>query len=480
MNRSSFSAKKLSLAKPLSWFQTVIMESESLKIQFVVALACVIGSISIGLGFAKEWNVVGWQFWSWLACVVVLVIALIPPIKIHWNRTWLIYASLFLAALMLRLPALETIPGGLHTDEVGVAQFVIGQIYQQDGTINPFSVAYASQPTLFHYILRLFLDLFGRSIWALRLSSAFVGAIAVVATFAMVDLISGRKIALFCAIMMVSYHFHVHWSRLALNNIWDTLWVPVMVTGFIYGWKKGWEGGAVISGLALGLSQYFYSGAKIGLFLLIFLTFSLWKQNTTLQSKGVYLGKLALTAICAVAPLLLFAVFNWDAFNNRNMVVWGWKPESIQIVTGLPIDLPRYFWHQLTHSFGAYFIYPDIVGFYLPGIPLLIGIAVPLFIAGFVYAIIKRNWLPVLWILLVTILGGFLLVDNPSSNRFVAAIPAICWLVGISLAWIHESKYRNLAIALLVIIVITDLYFYFGVYVPSPPRDLIYPFPTSP
>ncbi len=162
------------------------------------------------------------------------------------------------------------------------------------------------------------------------------------------------------------------------------------------------------------------------------------------------------------------------------MVVWGWKPESIQIVTGLPIDIPAYFWHQLTHSFGAYFIYPDIVGFYLPGIPLLIGIAVPLFISGFFYAAIKRNWLPVLWILLVTLLGGFLLVDNPSSNRYVASIPAICWLVSIPLSWVYESKYRNLAIALLGIIVITDLLFYFGIYVPLPPRDLIYPFPPSP
>ncbi len=186
--------------------------------------------------------------------------------------------------------------------------------FNDNGTINPFSVAYASQPTLFHYILRLTLDLFGRNIWALRFSSAIIGSIAIVVTFAMVDLVSDRKTALFCAIMMTSYHFHVHWSRMGLNNIWDTLWVPLMVTGYIYGWKKGWEGGAVISGLALGFSQYFYSGAKIGFFLLIFLAFSLWNQQTTLKSRVIYLGKLVISAICVVAPLFFFAIFNWQAF----------------------------------------------------------------------------------------------------------------------------------------------------------------------
>ncbi len=257
MHRYSLLLRKLSNNRFLSWFQKEISDFEGLKIQLIVAIACITGSVSIGLGFAKEWNVAGWQFWSWIACVIVLAIALTPTVKIHWNRTCILYAFFFLVALFLRLPFLGTIPGGLHTDEVGVADFAMRHIFNDNGTINPFSVAYASQPTLFHYILRLTLDLFGRNIWALRFSSAIIGSIAIVVTFAMVDLVSDRKTALFCAIMMTSYHFHVHWSRMGLNNIWDTLWVPLMVTGYIYGWKKGWEGGAVISGLALGFSRIF-------------------------------------------------------------------------------------------------------------------------------------------------------------------------------------------------------------------------------
>ncbi len=75
MHRYSLLLRKLSNNRFLSWFQKEISDFEGLKIQLIVAIACITGSVSIGLGFAKEWNVAGWQFWSWIACVIVLAIA---------------------------------------------------------------------------------------------------------------------------------------------------------------------------------------------------------------------------------------------------------------------------------------------------------------------------------------------------------------------------------------------------------------------
>ncbi|MDE3092058.1 MAG: hypothetical protein KGJ80_22010, partial [Chloroflexota bacterium] len=102
-----------------------------------------------------------------------------------------------------------------------------------------------------------------------------------------------------------------------------------------------------------------------------------------------------------------------------------------------------------------------------------------LFIIGFFWAIYKRQFIPVLWILLTTILGGFLSIGAPSSSHYVVAIPAICWLIAIPLSWLMEHGQGRLALAMLFAVVVTDLGFYFGVYVPSHPRDLIGSFPPG-
>ena len=158
---------------------------------------------------------------------------------------------------------------GLHVDELGVADFAMRQVFFSPyETINPFITGPESHPVLFHYIVAGFIKLFGPHIFSLRLQTALVGTLGVLATYLMVRAFSGKQTALFAALLMVTYHYHVHWSRISLNNIWDTLWVPLMLGPFLWGWRKRWSGGAALSGLAVGLSQYFYPGSKIGLVLL--------------------------------------------------------------------------------------------------------------------------------------------------------------------------------------------------------------------
>jgi hypothetical protein len=86
----------------------------------------------------------------------------------------------------------------------------------------------------------------------------------------------------------------------------------------------------------------------------------------------------------------------------------------------------------------------------------------------------------VLWVLLTIFLGGFMLTGAPSSSHYVVSIPAISWLVALPLMWLIETGHWRWAVALLIVIIVTDLGFYFGIYVPGGPRDLIHPFPTWP
>jgi hypothetical protein len=134
----------------------------------------------------------------------------------------------------------------------------------------------------------------------------------------------------------------------------------------------------------------------------------------------------------------------------------------------------------VVYAAGAFTVFPDVTGFYGPGVPLLFGAAAVLFIVGMLWALRLRQFLPLMWIILTVIFGGILLTGNPSSSHYVVSIPAICWLSAMPLGWLIQMGRWRHALAIGALVVATDLSFYFGVYVPSAPHDLQTPFPDWP
>jgi 4-amino-4-deoxy-L-arabinose transferase-like glycosyltransferase len=483
------------LAAGKGWMQTTrdiwtkeLVHHDGHMMQVIVALATVIVSISIGYLYAHEIFVEGWQLWTWLLTVVIVCGVLLswperpfsaPSLQSLINL-WPFLALIF-AGLLLRVLFLEMVPGGLHVDEMGLANFTMLHVFPDDKslTISPFRTGWSSQPSLHNYLVWLVIKLAGYSIAGLRLSSAIGGTIAIFATYAVVAVFQDRRTALIAAVIITFYHYHIHWSRLALNNIWDTVWVPLMLAAFAWGWRRDWSGGAVLAGLAAGLAQYFYAGNKIGLFLFPLVLIALYQQQPDRRRLIVHLGKFLAVALTVAAPILIFALLEPDLYLDRTRVVMGWTEEAITTTIG-EYNLLRYLVYQLWHNFGAFTSVVDITGFYGPGVPFLIGLAAPLFVIGFFWAIWKRHFLPVAWVLLTVIFGGIMLTGAPSSSHYVVVIPAICWLVAIPIDWLWEKDYKAAAIIALVAIVAADLIFYFTIYVPSGPRDLFNTLPPLP
>jgi len=459
---------------------------EGRAMRIMVALGALLVNCSIGLAYARHISVQGWQLWTWLISVIAAVGALLsgagrPPLKAGNRWRWL--GVILLAAFLTRLLWLDRIPGGLHVDEYGVADFSLRHVFAiPNETINPFRTSVASQPTLYNYLIRLSLAIVGPSISGLRIWSVLAGTAGVLATYALVATYQDRRTALIAAVLMTFYHYHIHWSRIGLNNIWDTLWVPLMLAAFSWGRQKDWSGGAVISGFAVGMSQYFYAGSRLGLLLLLFVVWRCWRRETDRKGLVGYTATMVLVAAIIAAPIMFMAIRDPAPFFERSRVVLGWKPEIMARVTGEPIDFWGYFGHQLGRSVGAYVAIPDVTGFYAPGVPLLIGLAAPLFVVGVLWATYKRRTLPVLWILLTVLFGGFLLSDPPGSSHYVISIPAVSWLVAVPISWLSDRSQRGkqFALALLSMVLVVDLFFYFLIYVPGKPYDLIHPFPPLP
>ena len=459
-----------------------MLRSESSLWRAVVVLASFLTALSLGYASSDQFMVRPWLPWAWIACVLVSLFALLPiarpQARFDRRDRWLL--GVVALAGLLRVIRLETIPGGFHVDEWGAADFALRYVVPPiERTISPFVTGHSAQHALYFYLARASLAVFGERIAGLRMSSVLAGSLAVVATFALVSLLHNRKAAYLSAVLMATYHFHIHWSRIGLNNIWDTLWVPLILALYVWGWKRDRHAGATLAGLALGVSQYFYAGSRIGIFLLGYLVIRLWRSDRDDTRLVTHTGRLIGMAAVVAGPLAVFAALNPEIFFNRLTSGLLWDPFATELARTAPGFLPsvpqQFIWTLL--SFTAI---PEGAGFYRPGVPLVIGLGVPLLLAGVFWQIHRKEPLPVFWLALTMFFGGFLLEALPASNHYAVAIPAICWLIASPLEALISLGRPRWALLALAIIVATDLYFYFGIYAQAPSLDFVHVFPPNP
>ncbi|MBL8090385.1 MAG: glycosyltransferase family 39 protein [Anaerolineales bacterium] len=433
----------------------------------------------IGIHYATEAFIGYLPILLWLFSVFLCFAALYSEkqpalFQIKLNHTWAGIFALITIALLIRFINLSSLPKGFHPDEAGYIEFAVLHIPKEDDpylTINPFRTGLDSQPILYKYILRFSTYFFGMNIPASKISSVAIGTLAVASVFLMMNELAGRRMAWITSILMATYHYHVHWSRIALSNIWVTLLVPLTLGLFLLGWRKNNDKGAIFAGLALGLSAYIYSGGYFVIFLLIFIFMQEWINTNNRFDLMKYTAKMLCLAFVVAAPLIVFAIRVPDFFFDRASVVNGWKAELIQP------SFYEYLFSQLKKSFGAYNFYPEVTGFYAPNAPFLIAFASILFLIGIFFAIKQKKLFLLFWIFIVTILGGVMLNGTPASTHFIGVIPAICWVVAIPLDKLIEHGHIKWFYTFLALIIFMDLFFYFFIYPSYPDSHLNVPFP---
>jgi len=450
----------------------------------MIAASAILGSISIGAVYADTIGIPVFPIVLWLIEIGLCCLMLYPTVKagrkFRIGPVWSKLLLLLAAAFLLRFAGLSVLPPGFHTDEHGTAQFVQRQVLNplnNGHTVNPFIIDSNNQPVFYDYLWRLSLSLFGFTVAGARMSSVIAGTLSIAALFLLVDEMAGRRTAWLAAILMTAYHYHIHWSRLALNNIWVTLLVPLTLGLFLKGWRERRAGFAIWAGLSLGFTAYFYAGGYFVLFLLPILFWQAWKKSEDHIGLSMFTGKMLAVALAVAAPHMVFAMRNPDRFLLRVRDILAWNPGYAQTLPDSSASLWGFLGYQFSRSFGAYNFYPDITGFYRPEIPFLIGFASALFLWGSVWALYKKQFFPLVWLALVTILGGVMSAGTPGSSHFIGVIPAICWLIAIPLDWLMENGRSRWAYILLIVILATDLVFYFMAYRSSPSPDLILKFP---
>ena len=204
-------------------------------------------------------------FIIWVSAFGLYLLGVAPSSSVwdwDWQRWWSLHkrqliavGSLTLLAFILRVWRLETIPFTLGGDEgsqgLEAVRVLEGQIR------NPFTTGWLGVPTMSFFFNSITIKLFGRTILGLRLAWALVGTATVVVTFFLVKRLKNRQLGFVVALLVATYHYHIHFSRLGSNQVADPFFMALTLF-FLYRAldEKRWLDWALTGGVA-GLAFYF-------------------------------------------------------------------------------------------------------------------------------------------------------------------------------------------------------------------------------
>ncbi len=365
--------------------------------------------------------------------------------------------ALINGALFLRLANLDGLPPTLSGDEGSVGLQAVSFIRGEAN--NPFCVGWFSFPSGFFAVQGLGIRLLGQTAAGIRFMSAVAGALTVGGLYWLTRTIFGRFAAVLAAVLLATAHYHIHFSRLGVNNIWDGFFAVLTLAGVAYGWKYGRRLGFIVAGLALGLGQYFYVSIRImPLLLLMWVALAYVADRKRLRRRLPDLILLAVIAFVAALPLHFYFATHPDEFlapMRRVTVFDGWL-DQMAAIEGQPqaLILAR----QVARAAGGITHLP-LRHWYNPGSPLLLAGSAGLFLLGLLWLLLRPRlggWLILLPIAAVILLGGFS-QDAPASQRYVMAAPLMAIVVALPLAvtarwlWLAWPGYRPvIAVALLL------------------------------
>ena len=385
--------------------------------------------------------------------------------------------AVFAGALLLRAINTPTIPIVLSGDEASSGLTAVNMLHGQID--NLFITAWFSFPSFHNFLQSISIAIFGQTTEALRLLAAFGGALTVMGVFFVGRAMFGWLPGLMAAIFLTGFHFHNHFSRVGLNNIWDGMFFILVIGALWIGWQREKRAGYLLAGLGLGLAQYFYTTGRtlvlvVAVWLLVAGLFDRPRFRRAIP--GILL--MIWVAFIVVLPLAWF-YFNYPseffAPLNRVSILGSWLTVTAANTGQAPVMILL---QQIWRGMLGYVEMP-LNAWYTPGVPLLRTLPGIVFLLGLVLMLLRmkdnRSQLLVIWLFWFAITGG-LSESTPAAQRYVAAAPAIALLIAFSLERIGElfkklwpQRKRWVQIGMLVFVILLaadDARFYYLEYTP--------------
>jgi len=399
---------------------------------WLAGLAMVLTAVAAVLLWFRLSNPLGLALW--LGGLGLFLIALWPgprsrapspemPVRLEI----LILAFVLLAALLVRVSSLDTIPNGLQSDEgnngLEALKWLSGAPY------SPYAEANEGQATLFTYLLALSFKLFGVSVPSMRLVSAVAGTLTVASFYVMAREFFGPRAALVGTGLLAASRWHLTFSRI----IYELILLPFCAIWLFYFLHRGLRDGRrrdfVLAGYALALGLNTYTAFRIiplgaALLALYWLARRRRKLWRTLRGLGLFV----LSGTMGLVPLATYAIQRSHVVFMRTKHISVFNDiEQAGSLTPLWDNVRKYLLMFNVRGDGGSLNN-------LPGAPMLDVVVGAVFILGLAYALWHwrqpRAFLPLAWVCGVLPAGIFSVAhEAPSARRVIGLLPVIYLLV---------------------------------------------------
>lgn len=346
--------------------------------------------------------------------------------------------GILLLAFLLRTLGLSSHPYPWSGDEasVGVEAFRI-----LNGSItNFFDAGWSSQPNWSFVPTAVTEIIFGKNIIAVRMASALAGTLAVLFVY-----LAGRElfhpaVGLAAGTFLATLPLHLHFSRVGVANIMDSLVSSAMFWLMARGMRTDDPRYYYSAGAVAGLSIYTYAGTRLVLILAaITFLFLIIRQKHFLSTHWKHLLAFAGGTVISAAPQAAFFVRNPNIFLGRfgqeGILLNDWLALQVaqtgRSVSAILLD-------QFTRTTMVFIASPAPGNFFNSPEPYLTVLGSILFLLGMAYALAyllePRHFILIVWFWMVILFGGILTLNPPANTRLLMATPVVALLLSLG-AW---------------------------------------------
>ncbi|MGC9394378.1 MAG: glycosyltransferase family 39 protein [Anaerolineae bacterium] len=404
-------------------------------------------------------NYTGLFLW-WLFAVAYFAATLL--VSLLRNKRWGDFPAverdglvgLLLVAFLVRVVALGHIPANLGGDEG--TQLLDGLRLIERPLDNPFATGWYSVPTMSFLVYGAAMRVFGATIAGGRMLSALAGTVTVLTTFLLARALGGRRVGWLAALLLTVSHYHIHFSRLASNQIFDPLigtlalwlvWLAIQPNRRSAGDTTCLWG---LAGLVAGIGWYGYFGARwVTLLLGLIVVWRMLVEPRFLARHWRGLGLFAGGWLVVVLPLLGWYSVHPSALTERynavSIFASGWMTAAAAATGKSTVALLL---QQLWKSATAFHFTFDPTFWYFPQLPLVDFITGAFMLVGVVAALVRVRWpsraLTLLWFASTLVMAWALTENPPSSQRGLLLIPAVTLFAawGVEALWQMVTQRR--------------------------------------
>ena len=369
--------------------------------------------------------------------------------KIKANRTEILILLIVLAmAFAVRTIDLSVHPYPWSGDEASIGREAI-RILNGEVT-NFFETGWSSQPN-WSFVPTAFTEIiFGQNILAVRVTSVLAGTLAVLFTYLAARELFNPAIALMAGAFLAALPYNVHFSRVGVNNVADSLMSALIFWLLARGLNKDDPRYYYTAGAVAGLCIYTYAGTRLALILaVVTLIFLVIRQRGYLSSHWKHLTAFFVAAAVSAAPQAAFFARHPAIFIGRlgqeGILFNGWLTQQ---ATQTGKSILEILFNQFTRTTMVFIASPAPGNFFNSPNPYLTVFGSILFLLGMGYALAylfePRHFIVLIWFWAVILFGGILTLNPPANTRLVMTSPAVAMLMALGTYKILEylQKFR--------------------------------------